>query len=794
MAQDQDKPNAQERNPSSSSSGRGQSGYGYGYGSGYGGYGYGGGYGGYGGAGGYGGGGGGVASSQPTRTFKDYLLILRERIWYFVVVFFIIFTGTVLYTIQSTPIYRSAAKIQILRDAPSILKTPEIENTTIRGTEDFNTQVEVLNSMRMVSSVADRIKDDERRRLMAPYENRIGGGLTLPEVLARNRRILSTPSSLMVNILYDHPDAVIAAMVANYFADEYITYTIRESIDTSMGATEDLRVRAENQKATVERLRAELGDYVRKYEASSLNQGENIKLQQLLQISSQLAEDKRNYDVAATQWQMIESAEASGTSLLTVSFISQSPRISELVSRRSQLEIDLASLRRRYRDKHPSMMEAVYAYEQTQSEIEKAIAIAVENARTNLAQAQNNYEQSQKRLAEKDKEVMALNELAIRYRTLEDDLRINNDLYSAMMASLNVAETKVNIVKAQARLIDRAFPPMEPYSPNILKNLAVGAFLGIIGGLGVVFGIAFLDDRIKTVQDIEEAVGLPLVGVVPRIKRLNSAEKAQAVASNAEQRITESFRAIHSALRLNELSKKAKIILTTSTSPSEGKSFVTTNLAITFAIHGERTLVIDADLRMPSIGKSLNLEGDNGLVKYLAGNCTFEEALLKDFYPNLDVLPAGQKAKNPTQILNSHEFLTVLEQLSTQYDRIFIDTPPLAVVSDVLSLLPHADGLLYVIKYNSIKRKSARANLRRIIDSQTPVFGAVLNQISLSVANYYYASYYDKSYAKYYSTEGGTSVRLRGQGHERDEGDERDDDNHHENDDVDSDRGATTRA
>lgn len=751
--------------PTRGKSSQENSGYGSGYGGGYGGYGYGGGYGGGYGYGGDGYGGGGAAGGgQPGRSFKDYLMLLRERIWYFVVVFFIIFTGTVLYTIQSTPLYRAAATVRLLREPPGIMKAYEGTDTNevIRSAEDFNTEVGILNSVRIANSVADRIRDEDRRLLMAPYENRLGGALNILEVLMRNRRVVPAGTSMMVNVLFTHPDPDIAALVANAFADEFINYSMRESIGATMGMTEDLRVRAENQRSLVERQRTELGEYMKKHNNVSFDPEKNILVQQLGQISSQLSEDKRNLDMADTQWRVIESARQRNESLLNIPAIAQQQRISELLSRRAQQEIDLASLSRRYRDKHPTMIENMRAYEQTQEEIQKAVDQAVENARVAFAQAQQNYDQTQRRLAAKEAEIMVFNEQVIRYRTMEDELNANIALYNAMLQRLNITETGVNLVTPRARVVDRAFRPFEPYSPNIPLNLVVGVVLGVVGGLAVVFGMAMLDDRIKTVQDVEEVVGLPLIGVVPRIKRLNSMEKAQAVASNAEQRITESFRAIHSAMRLNELSKKAKIILTTSTSPSEGKSFVTTNLAITFAIHGERTLVIDADLRMPSVGKSLSLEGDNGLVKYLSSGCTFEEALIKDFYPNLDVLPAGQKAKNPTQILNSNEFLGLLEQLSEQYDRIFIDTPPLAVVSDVLSLLPHADGLIYVIKYNTIKRKSARANLRRLTDSQTPVFGAVLNQISIAAANYYTA-YYDKSYAKYYDSDGGTSVKLKGQ-------------------------------
>ncbi len=190
----------------------------------------------------------------------------------------------------------------------------------------------------------------------------------------------------------------------------------------------------------------------------------------------------------------------------------------------------------------------------------------------------------------------------------------------------------------------------------------------------------------------------------------------------------------------------------TSTSPSEGKSFVVTNTALTYAIHGERTLVIDCDLRMPNVAKSMSIDEEvKGVVHYFKHEATLEEAIIKDVYPNLDVMTAGKKANNPTQILTSSAFEQMLHELSAKYDRIFIDSPPIGAVSDVLTLLPYCDGVIYVIKFNTVKRKSAKANLRRIMESNTPVFGAILNQISTTVASYYYSGYYDKSYSNYYT-------------------------------------------
>ncbi|WP_269539630.1 GumC family protein [Cerasicoccus fimbriatus] len=737
-----------KRNVSNESAGSygGYQGYGsYGnYGGGYY-YGYGYNYGGYGGN-----------EQGPSRSIKDYLVILRERIWYLVVTFFIIFTATLLYTFNVTEEYVSTATIQVLRDDPKILQDDmDVLDNSIRGIEDFQTQVSILQSGSLISAVADRIKDEDRAIFMAPYKDQfsLSGPLSLEEVLAKNLSISPLRMTWIVAVSYMHPDASMAAKVANYFADEYINYNVKLNIETSMRAVEDLRNRAEHQRQKVEEIREEINEYRKRFKRLGFSPEENagFEAQELLSLKAAVIEDQRMLSMAERHWTLVQEYQESGRPLWDIPFISDMPRISELLSQQSQQNITVASLKKRYRDKHPSMIEAVRAVEETTKELDKAVASAIEKTRISYEQAKKQFETASNRLAEKELDMMDLGEIAVKYNSMTDELEVNNSLYQAMMARYQTEMAQVALVTANARIIDKAAPSSKPAKPKIFLNLVIGVFGGIVCGASLVFLIAILDDRIKSAYDIENAVGLPLIGIIPRIKRLNSPEKAQAVASNAERRVTEAFRAIHSALKLNEASKKAKIILTTSTSPSEGKSFVSTNLAITFAIHGERTLILDGDLRMPNVAKSMNLEDrTDGVVKYFAGECSLDDAIITELYPNLDVLPAGTKAKNPTQILNSPDFEALLATLSERYDRIFIDTPPIAVVSDVLTVLPFADGIIYVIKFNAVKRKTAKSNLRRIIESNTPVFGAILNQISVNVASYYYANYYDKSYAGYY--------------------------------------------
>jgi capsular exopolysaccharide synthesis family protein len=230
---------------------------------------------------------------------------------------------------------------------------------------------------------------------------------------------------------------------------------------------------------------------------------------------------------------------------------------------------------------------------------------------------------------------------------------------------------------------------------------------------------------------------------------MSDTDKARVIAGNADLPITENYRSIHSAIKLNKIGSQAQIIMTTSTLPSEGKSFVTSNLALTFSSHGERTLLLDCDLRLPNVAKSLGLKNDYGLIQILDGSIAVDDAIQQSLYPGLDVLPTGGKSSQSTQLLNSPAFAQLLNELRQNYDRIFIDCPPLAAVSDALNIVSLTDGLIYVIKYNTVKRASAALNIERINKSETPILGALLNGVSGTGSGYYYSQYSNSQYNHY---------------------------------------------
>ena len=724
-------------------------GYGYGYGGG-GGYGAGSGYG-YGGyGGGYGGGGGG-----PQRSFKDYFLMFRERVWYLIVAFFIIFSGSILYTFNKTKVYTAVAQVQLFRDDSSALgQTVEMEQNQIRTAEDLNTQISLLESSTIIKGVEQRLQDEMRQRFMAPYTDTLSlsGPLTPLEILGRNRKVVPRRMSLMINVAYSHPDPIVAAEVANLFAKEYIDYNLKLNIDASMKAVEDLRIRAEQQKERVEELDLKLAEYREQNNAVSLDSQENIAGAQLARLNEIKLTNKNVYDQLETKWNLIETYRREGKNLWELSFVAEQSRVSGLLEQITGSRINISSLSKRYREKHPAMIQLLQTLQEAELELEGAVQNSVDKVYAGYIEAKSNFEMASQRLAEKEKELIDLSKTRVEYSSLLRDLEVQQSFFQALNSRMTTEKAQVNLKNPNARVVDEAFPPPEdkPSSPNIAMNLAAGFFGGIAVGFGLIFAVAFLDDRVKSAFDIEGTIGLPMLGVVPRIKKLDTNTKAQAVASNVDRHVTETFRSIHSALKLNDESRNAKIILATSTLPGEGKSFVSSNLSLTFANHGEKTLLIDADLRLPNVARSLQLENDFGLLDHIEKGVALDEVIIKEVYPNLDVLPSGGKSKNPTQVLNSAQLEAMFADLRDRYDRIVVDSPPLAAVSDALNLLPLVDGTLYIIKFNTVKRKTAVVNVRRLWESNTPVFGAILNNITSSLSSYYYSNYSDKAYQDYY--------------------------------------------
>lgn len=695
----------------------------------------------------------GSGDNQMQRSMQDYVLILRERAWYIVLVFTLVFSAATIFTFTRTPLFQSVASVQLLRNGPVVMQVQEVVNNDIRSAEDLNTQVKVLESFAIVQRVADRLSGEDLKSFLAPYQKAATSEPISPAaIIFKNRKIVPVRLSLVLQVQYTHPDKVVAAKVANLFIDEYIAYNSRQRIEDSMKAVDDLKERAEQQKKKVEELAINLQAYREKNKMVSLDKGKDIVTEKLKALNAYVTQTTSRLNEAEIRWRQVQERKATPALLLDLPFVSSQSLITQLVQQVSAQKILISQLRDQYRDKHPKMIEAVNSLAQTERELSRAIESTAAMFEADFQTAKRNDEEARANLVRQEAESLEIDRFAVEYSNLERDLGINEHLLNNILGRMRETSMSSTIETQSARVVDRAAPALKAFSPNIPLNLALGFLGGLALGTAFAFFVAYIDDRVKSSFDIESVVGLPLVGIVPEIKRLEQPEKAQIVANNQDKQVVESFLTLHSSLRLKDESKRAQAILVTSTIPGEGKSFTTTNLALTFAAHGEKVVIIDCDLRKPNIHKSFRLENIKGVIDICAGTQTIDQVVCKNVHPNLDIIPAGGRAKNPTQILNSKNFELMLSDLRKRYDRIFVDTPPLAAVSDALIILPLMDGSLFTIFFNRVRRKAAQFSARKLLEVNVPCFGAVLNGLNLAVSGYYYAQYYDKSYKDYYVT------------------------------------------
>jgi capsular exopolysaccharide synthesis family protein len=699
---------------------------------------------------------GGYGSGSETtvqRGFQDYILILRERVWYIVVVFLLVLSSVGIYTFTRTRLYQSTTSVQVFRRDPVVMQVQGVVDNEIRSAEDLNTQVKVLESLAIVQAVADRLTGDDLRQFLAPYQKSSDDEPISPAaIILANRKIVPVRLSLILQVQYTHPDRFMAAKVANLFLDEFIAHNSRLRIEESMKAVDELKIRADQQKKKVEELALSLQGYREKNNLVSLDQRKDIVTEKLKALSSYVTQADARRKEAEVRWKQVQERREPLTALLDLTFISSQPLIGQLVQQVAAQKIVIAQLRERYRDKHPKMIEAMNSLNQTEAELNRALVTAVAMSEGDYQTAVRSDEQARASLAKQETESLDLDRAAVEYSNLERDLRISEQLLQTTLARMKETSMSSTIETQNARIVDRAAPALRHYSPNIPLNLALGFLGGLALGTAFAFFVAYIDDRVKSSFDIEGVIGLPLVGIIPEIKRMEQPDKAQIVVNNQDKQVAEAFLALHSSLRLKDGSKNAQCILTTSTIPGEGKSFVSTNLALTFAAHGERVCIVDCDLRKPNVHKSFRIENLKGVIDVCAGTSSLDDVTVKNLHPNLDIIPAGGRAKNPTQILNSKGFELMISELRKKYDRVFFDTPPLAAVSDSLIILPLVDGSVFTIYFNRVRRKAAQFAARRLLEANVPCFGAVLNGLNLTVSGYYYAQYYDKSYKDYYIT------------------------------------------
>ena len=747
--------------------GYGGGGYGYGrggYGGGYGGGGYGYGRGGYG--GGYGGGGREDSSSKDASvSVSTYINMVRERVWWLILSVLVFLTLSLVYTYNLMPEYKASGRLRVFRLAPNISgsNTSAENNFSITSTDDFYTAVESMRSSAIIEAVSRQLTAAEKKQVLLPYQegNIFTGPLSEQEVFAKQRSIMPQRSTLVVSVEFTHPNRELARQVTMLFCKAIQKNSEDERLVITNPLVEKYRMDIDSVEDKIRKLYEKRNDLIKNQKLLSIAKDTNTLTAERASLVRAREDTRKGIDEMEIIWRLIGEYKQAGKDLYDVAQVRSDERVTNFGSKVGELRVSIGTMEEKYTDEHPTLIQARAQLKQTEAELQNAIATSVNRIQVAIKNAHANYEAIIANLDQKDEEISRLTVANNELERVDKEIKSQEDFLARQKQNFEEAKIRSSTTgtTTSIKVLDAPSVADRPTNKNFYVNAAVGLVLGFIFGLGLIILLGTFDDRIKSPKEVEFALGLPLLGTIPKLTKSVGPERALLARHDKDVVASEAIRTIYSSMRVNPASMSSHVFLVTSTRPSEGKTFVATNLALSFSQHGERVLVIDADLRLPNVGPSLGVTSSAGISRWFNDESSIDDAIVKDISTNLDILPVGMSCRNPTQVINSPKFVEMLTEMRSRYDRIFIDSPPIGAVSDALNLIPNVDGVIYVVRYNFVSTRNVAECITRLREVGVPILGIVLNRMSMRMASVYTDSV-DASYEKYYSAAAGAVAKA----------------------------------
>lgn len=693
------------------------------------------------------------------RGLRDYYIIIRERAWIALPIAVLVALAYGFYHARETPMYESRATMQFKRPE-RVVTSEQVVDASVRNDVDLNTYLKILESGRLRQMVAQSLTPDEIKLLQRPYS---GGNSPVPgtDGLLGSLSIGSIRNSFIIDIRVTNRDPDGAALIANRYSQQFLRYLIEDVGGQNEGAVAYLKERAEELRRESEASAARLQDFKRKNNLADLDSNVNIISERLRTVNAALTAERLQRLNLEIQLRQIEKLVAEGGKLLEVSFIANHGNIPALSTQLSDLTRQQTVLAERYLEKHPKMIELANSIAALRSQLERAVSEAVADLRSQLAKARESENSYEREYTAAEKEQLRLNELKPEFDSLANQAAVKKNSYSQILDRLNQTTTSKDLANIPVKPLDPAVRPWQPFSPNLRRILQTSVGLGIAAFLGVALGLSLLDDRVKSAWDVETFIGAQLLGIIPDLGDIPKGERHQLGASEGTTHPSaEAFLGIYSAVKINSRLDFPKILVVTSTVPSEGKSTVSCNLASCFARHGKRVLLVDGDLRRPMLHRNFGLENESGLLAWYDEGAGFPAEPLSD--PKLGIirvadefylLRSGGRSRNPTHLLESERFASFLASLRRHFDLVVIDSPPMGAVTDALLIAGRVDEAIYVCRFNRAFRKHIRLHVKQLRNTKTELLGIVLNGLTPRRIEYYSNYRYYRSYKKYYGAQ-----------------------------------------
>jgi len=718
----------------------------------------------------------------------EYFRVLIKRKWLVFSCLGIIFSVVAIATLRMTPVYEAGGTIEINKPDSSL----NFQNSATFSLDYFDpteleTELKILQSDLLALQVIRELNLDRRPEF--------GGGVPTPSIdlapdpmqsdparasavlggFKGNLRVALIPNSRIIEVHYRSSDPQVAANIVNTLMQTYVENNFKARFESTMQASDWLQKQLVDMQMKVETSQEKLVRYQKEHEILGIDEKQNIITEKLDELNKALTTAESERMDKEAFYRMVQSGDSDAIASAGVSAgdsggsgTSGSGLLDNLRQRQADLKIQVADLNTQFGPSYPKLAQLNNQLKEIDSQIQSELKKIVAKVRGQYLTALQRENMLRDALEKQKQEANKLNESAIEYNLLKRDSDTYRQLYEGLLQKLKEAGVSAGLKSNNFRIVDAARAPGGPIEPNIPRNLLFALVLGSATGVGLAFLLEGLDSTIRSTEQAQMISGLAPLGIIPlgsksaregpNPKRLVIASSKEAVELVTQVRpqsqMAESYRALRTSLLLSNLGSPPKIIMVTSALPQEGKTTTSINCAVVLAQKGVRVLLIDADLRRPSIHKTLGMGPRSGLSNVLTGSTTLEQAIARTtVLPNLHVLPAGTPPPNPAELLASTNMRDVLAQLRQQYDHIVVDTPPSLSVTDAVVLSPRADAVVLVIRSGQTSKQALRRSRDILAQVNAKVVGVLLNAVDLSSPDYYYYYEYQGKYAQYYRSE-----------------------------------------
>lgn len=554
--------------------------------------------------------------------------------------------------------------------------------------------------------------------------------------------------SRLVDVFFQSTTPAFAAQAANALAEEYVNQNLELKLQSTDNMLEWLDKELANQQKKVEDSERALAEYRDRQNAMSLDDKQNIVLARLNQLNDAVTKAKTARVQKESLYNQIKSLPP-GANVDTLAVIAQNPTIQSLKAKLTDLQRQKTQLSERYGDKHPAIQAVNAQLADAQQQLDA-------ETRRALVTVQNDYqsavleEQTLSRSLDAAKaDAMDLNRKSIDYGVMEREAKSNRQVYEALLQREKELRVSSNSRSNNVRIVDRAEVPKSPMTPGGRRTWLMSLTVGLILAIGVVFGLDYMNDTIKTPEDVTRRLKLPFLGLVPSVR----GDKHPVLASShVPHDFGEAFRSLRTSLMARYPAEGTKILIVTSAQPLEGKTTTACNIAMALAYGGSRVLLVDADMRRPGMHRPLRLTNDRGLSQVLTGQARVRDVIQRTIDPNLLAITAGRIPPNPSELLASERMRTLLLNLTHgPFDWIIVDTPPVLAVTDAVVLAPLVSGVTFVVGAEMTRRRLAERALETILTSRPKMTAIVLNKVDFARNKYYYSRYYGHQYKNYYA-------------------------------------------